>query len=363
MKSVKRIITLAILIFVMVACESTNESSTDSSNESGNSANNSGETFTLKFATSLPATAPFSEDAVEPFMERVTELTDGEVEWDYFPGEQLGKLQDYVDQTRNGVTDVAYYLGPAFPSEMPISSTLVGLPGLHESGVEGTVVWNRISKQSPILEEDFLPNGVRPIFGFVSQSYDLFTTGEEIKTPDDLEGLRVMSSGGVDSEIIEYLGGTPVTLSPTEMFEAFDKGIVDVLSSYTTPLKSYGVADLIQHGTNGAQFGAGTAGFIINEDVWQSFPDNVKDAFDQASEEIALSSIIANEEDAQKVYEEWDDQGKMYTLTEEEQKDWEEEYENFKEEWLEQQDNPKYQEAYDLFLEELHKEQNENENN
>src|SRR5699024_361094 len=261
-----------LMLLVLTACGGSSGSKDSSGDES----------YQLSVTTVVTTTHPFSEETLEPFMERVEELTDslllylivqpdnnqtilahqlmslsfmerveeltdGQVEFDYYPAEQLGKGEDFVHMVGDGVVDIAHFNAWTYPNEFPISSSLMAIPGLVTTGEEMTPIFNELIKSEPILDEDFLKNNVRPIMGMVTLPYALFTTGKEVRVPKDLKGMKVMSNGGVFRETIEQLGATPVTLSPSEMYEAFEKGVVDVVNHYPSTLNAWSMGDLIKN--------------------------------------------------------------------------------------------------------------------
>jgi len=344
----KKKIGLLCSVFILLILTACNGSASSTSKGSDDSE----ETYTLSLTTVVTTTHPFSKDTIEPFMERVEELTDGRVEFKYYPAEQLGKAADFVHMVGDGVVDIAHFNAWTYPNEFPISSSLLAMPGLVTTGGEMTPIFNDLVKSEPILEEDFLKNNVRPIMGMVTLPYALFTTGKEIKTPDDLKGMKVMSNGGVFKETIEHLGGTPVTLSPSEMYEAFEKGVVDVVNHYPSTLNAWSMGDLIKDGAPNSRFGAGPYGLMINENTWNGLPGDIQDAINQAGDEIAKSSSIIFDEDSLGIEEEWIEDGLFKRISEEEEQQWLDVYEEIRESWLEKQDD-KYKEAYDLLLEKI----------
>lgn len=311
------------------------------------------EVYTLTVTTIVSTTHPFSKDTIVPFMERVSELTDGQVQFKYYPAEQLGKAQDFIHLVRDGVVDIAHFNAYSYPSEFPITSSLMAMPGLVTTGEELTPMFNEAIRMDPVLEVDFLSNGVRPILGMVTMPYDLYTTGKEIRVPEDLKGLKVMNHGGVFKFAIEHLGGTPVTITASDMYEAFDKGVVDVINHYPSTLNAWSMGDLIKDGTSGAKFGAAPYGLMISEKTWQELPEDVQKAIYQAGDELAAASSKIFDEDSDSVEKEWIEQGQVSPLTDEEKKKWEEAHEEIRELWLAEQKEPKYKEAYDLMLEKI----------
>src|SRR5699024_8528580 len=105
------------------------------------------------------------------------------------------------------------------------------------------------------------------------------------------------ATGGISADAIEYLGGTPVSMDTADMYSAFDKGVLDAIHNYPSSILTFGVAELIGYGTTGLGFSSVAVGLMINEDLWQELPDNVKEAMEQASEEAALNG--AEEHDTQ----------------------------------------------------------------
>src|SRR5690606_35256361 len=64
------------------------------------------EPITLKLATFMPVDHPWTKAVTDPFMARVTELTNGQVNFEYYPAQQLGKAADLLMLAGDGVTDI-----------------------------------------------------------------------------------------------------------------------------------------------------------------------------------------------------------------------------------------------------------------
>ena len=183
------IMSLSIAFFILITgCSSNTETTSNpeknkeetNTNEAKNELNK--ETITLNLASAHPPTHSFAEVLIEPLMERITELTDGQVQFDYYPAEQLGKAQDLINLAQDGATDITYYASPYYPSKMPIGSNLLGMPGLFEDTYQATMAFHSVSQQSPVLENDFLNNGVRPVATYVTPPFDFYTKEFEISS-------------------------------------------------------------------------------------------------------------------------------------------------------------------------------------
>lgn len=328
----------------------------------GSSSNSGGdEKITLKVASYFPNTSPIYTAVTGPWMDRVTELTDGKVEFEYFPAEQLGKAHDLLKLTGSGVTDISIIPANYYGDNMPYSHLLAAFPDLSETSAQGTIAYHELLKESSVvLEEDYLKNGVRPILTHVSPTYELWTTGKEILLPEDLKGVKVKTPGGIANEMYESLGAVPVAIAHAETYEALEKGIIDVASYYAMAIKNSGTEDLLRYAIF-PHLGSVIHGLNIKEDVWQGLSDDVKDAMLQAGQEIMESSGNIYNEETEKFNTEFvKNGGVIKELTEVEQEKWNKATAEFANSWLKEHeaDGHQYKEVLETYrkLLEAHKE-------
>lgn len=357
MLKMKKSIFIYIAIIAMIFITGCSSNSTSSSSAEGEKENNSSsekETIKLSLASFVPTTHTFSVHGEQAFIERVTELTNGKVQFDHYPAGQMGAGPDLLGLTAKKAVDIAFVAPIYTPSEMKLGANLFGLPGLFESSYEGSMAYYKISHESPMLEEDFLNNGVRPLFTITAPPYDIYTIGKEVKVPSDLEGMRLKSAGGVYSEMLKFAGATPVTITVSDLFSALEKGVVDGMQSYHIDAEGYGVVELLENATNNLGFGAVAFGLAINEEVYQELPEEIQEALDQASLEIteSLSRVYDSENIA--VSERMAEQGiNVYEVSGNEKEEWEKLYENFTEKMLGKSDNGSFNKVLEMFQQEL----------
>lgn len=357
MKKYSMIMGLLIFFLMLAGCSSSSENTSNSNNQSANEQEDAEqETITLNLASAHSPTHSFAEKGIEPFMERVTELTDGQVQFDYYPAEQLGKAADLIGLAQDGATDITYYASPYYPSKMPIGSNLLGMPGLFEDTYQASMAFHTVSQQSPVLENDFLNNGVRPVATYVTPPFDFFTKDIEIKVPEDLKGLKVRSPGGVQSKLLEFVGATPVSVPTPEMYEAFDKGVIDTLYAAVMSLDDVKLNEVIGTGTKGAAYGSGSVGLVISEKKWQELPDNVKEAITQAGMEFTENYSTFILEENEKAIERWISEGiTIHEISGAEQEQWQKVAEEFNAKWIEEQNSEDFTKAVEMLQTEAQK--------
>jgi TRAP-type C4-dicarboxylate transport system substrate-binding protein len=265
-----------VLSAALVGC---NSSSTGGGN---NSDGQDSDKIVLKFGTHLTENHNLTENAVNPWMERVTELTDGKVTFEHYPNSQMGKAADTYELVKNGTLDVGYTL--YMESVVPLMD-LPMLPNLYNDVAAGTSAYWKVMNQAPfkgLLEEA----GIKPIMAVIWEPYTIATVKSKPETMDDFADLKLRSSGGLHNEATAALGATPVSISASESLEALRKGTVDGYWGSTTSWMDYQFDEELKYGAKNLPLNGWGGIFSMNLEVYNSLPADVQNAIDQANEEM-----------------------------------------------------------------------------
>lgn len=344
---------ITILLLFTAGC-----STSSSNNAQENNSKEQSEKITLKLGTYFANSSLLWTIITEPWMKRVTELTDGQVQFDVYPAEQLGKAHDMLQLTRDGVMDIGVFPSVYFPDNMPFSNMFSGLPNLSETSGQGTLALRDTMEQNPmILETDYLKNGIRPMLVQVSPTYELWTTGKEIRVPGDLKGLKVRTPGGIANEVYEDMGVVPVAVPHPETYEALDKGVIDAVSYYSAAVMSSGTDEILKFGIY-PHIGSVIHGVNINEKVWQSLPEDVQKAMIQAGQEVMEQTGPKYADEDLKFQREFISKGgTIAKLSKEEQDQWKNVLDNFTKKWVKEHNSTDLpmEEVLNLYKENLAK--------
>lgn len=287
--------------------------------------------ISLRAADSLPVGHIFSV-GFQKWMARVTELTNGQVEFQHFPNEQLAKRLDLYNLVRNGTVDIAYILPVDHPAELPRSS-VVELPGFAMLSSCGTPVLNGIVQE--YAEEEYLSNGVRPLFALYVGGYEIFSN-KEIRTPADLAGMKVRSAGGSHDVTLQALGAVPVPVASPEVYEAVERRTIDGILFPWTGITPYKLDEVVKNSTFGAALGATALLYVANEDSYAKLPQNVKDAMAQAAEEATPPTIETQDKTLTDLVAKLRESGMSTTdLTSEELDQWRQSLTQVQQGWIE----------------------------
>lgn len=252
------------------------------------------------------------------------------------------------------MADIGIYYASYYPSKMPITDGLLGLPGIYSTAYEGSTTYHELSKQSPILESDYLSNGVRPLFILAPPPSEIWTLGKEIKVPEDLKNTKIRVTGDMLNKAVTSLGASPVNITLPELYEGLERGVFDSINQNAVSIRDYGLGELIKYGTDGIAFGGVSAGFVINEKVFQGLPEHVQKILVEVGDEITASTAKHYDEDSRQVIQKFEEDGvSIYELTEADKEKWRAFYNELEKEWVAAQENPELEAAIEAFREKV----------
>lgn len=178
----------------------------------------------LKLAHSLDTSHPVHQGMLH-LKQRAEELSGGAMTIEIYPSAVLGGETECLEQLQNGVLAMTKTsTGPmeSFAPEMQV----FGLPYLFRDLAH---FW-KFADSEP--GRDLLHKGaVRNMYGlcyYDAGTRNFYTTKRQIKTPDDLKGMkiRVMNSP-MAIKMVEMMGASPTPISWGELYSALAQGIVD----------------------------------------------------------------------------------------------------------------------------------------
>mgnify|MGYP002403178311 CR=1 FL=1 len=153
--------------------------------------------------------------------EKIKQETNGELEIELFLG---GTLQINSADITAAVSDNIVQFGDDafFTGNVPVGN-LVRMPfminTLDEYKAMEAFVW-------PHLETAYAEKGV-VLLGQYTYAPAVFFSKKEVRSLEDLKGLKIRSASAEQAAIIQRFGGIPVTISTPEVAEAVDRGVID----------------------------------------------------------------------------------------------------------------------------------------
>lgn len=254
----------------------------------------------LRVADALPAGHYIVEYATKFWMEESTRLTNGAVQFEYYPSEQLGKAKDILSLTQTGVADIGYVATSYVSEKLPMSS-VAELPGSFKSSCEGTRAYAALAAGDGILaQQDFRPNQVRMLFALALPPYQLLTAKRRVDSLQSAAGLKLrIPGGGALDAMVRGLNAVPVRISSPELHEALSRGTVDGLLFPLGSTITYDLGPLLKFGTTGQNFGTAVIAYVIGESRWQELSPDVREALVSAGKGAMARACALMDRDAE----------------------------------------------------------------
>lgn len=220
--------------------------------------------------------------------EELTKRTNGAVQVKIFHGGTLGGSTEMIDMVGEGAVDIGNIVSSYVFSRLPMQG-FFAMP-LTFPDIESVTALNRKGwETNKKLQEDLVKNNLYP-FNFRGLAVVHMISKKPIRTMDDLKGLKVRSFGAIYPKILKKLGAVPVNIPFHEVYEGLQRGTVDAaLTSYGAAFayKNFEVAKYLSDISFGADAVYAT---YINLDLYNSWPQNLRDLFNEIVKEAEAVS-------------------------------------------------------------------------
>ncbi|PYE84575.1 TRAP transporter substrate-binding protein [Pseudoroseicyclus aestuarii] len=228
----------------------------------------------LKLAHWVPPVHTITAAVVDPLTEAAA---GGDVTIRTYPGGELGAgpLEQYI-RVLQGVADIAWGVPGYTSSQFPLTM-ISELPGAIPEGRTGAEALND-AWEAGLLGDEF-PYTL-PIALWTSEPNIFIMKGHDIRTPADVEGLKIRVAGSVGAAVIESLGGIPVQMSASEMYNALDTGLIDGIVTGSSAVADFRLDEVADSYTYGAPLGRVSFFLAMNEAVYDGLPDEGRAALD-----------------------------------------------------------------------------------
>lgn len=183
------------------------------------------ETYNLRFNHVLGPNEPFHQGFLD-WAERVEERTDGQLTIDVFHSSQLGVEEDIIEQIRQGAnvgqnTDAAR-LGNYVPG-----IAVVNGPYFLEDKEQAFQLSESETMQG-WMDELASEHGIQVVCFDWVQGERHFFTNTEVRTPEDLDGLRIRTPPApIWQESIRALGAAPTAMNFGDIYTGLQSRAVD----------------------------------------------------------------------------------------------------------------------------------------
>jgi TRAP-type C4-dicarboxylate transport system substrate-binding protein len=256
----------------------------------------------LKFST---AYMPFETPNIQAnrVMEMVEKKTNGRVKITRFMGGTLGGIHEQLGLVSSGAVDMINLHYDQYPQQLPLHKILNTDQNVSREHALANIIaiMHEIPETKALFEAEQEKNNIKVLYPGCMGVTGV-TARIQVKSLADLKGKKLNAITSYQRDFFEELGWIPVNVQIPELYEALSRGVIDAIFMATAaviPLKWYevGKAHLILG--DAVVF---SMPLTFNRDRWNSLPEDIKQAFIEASLDTSHWSIKGDEMMAQKTY-------------------------------------------------------------
>jgi TRAP-type transport system periplasmic protein len=251
---------------------------------------------TWRMATKMPPDGPEGQ-AFQLFADKVAEYSNGEMEVQVFPSEQLGDTEASLEQLQAGMIHV-YPEGSSYLQKWVPAIQFMSAPFLFDSREH----WARFMESDLVegwmaeVEDEAGITVIGDQTSFVRGPYRVLVTSRPVASLDDVQGLKLrLHPDELAAAAWSHLGAETRVLGWTEVYESIDRGIVEAVNSPVALVESMRFYEVAPHIVRHNEYPQGVA-FMVNAAAYQGLSPELREAVDKAYADAAAFSLEAMEQ-------------------------------------------------------------------
>lgn len=235
------------------------------------------EVIKLKFANYMPI-MHINVQVMDKFCKEVNEKLAGKVEITQYPAGILLTAPKMAAGVATGIADIGLAHCSYSRGRFPVME-LTELPlGSPSSYVLTHVVNDFYNKFKPKEWDAY-----HPLMFSVSPPSSIQTLKKEVKTLEDLKGLKIRGTGR-SGDVVKALGAATTPVEMMDMYESLRRGVIDGNMGPYEQLKSFRTGEVLKYHTTAYLAGSGYTFYVLfNKNKWNSLPAEAKKVIDETA--------------------------------------------------------------------------------
>ncbi len=229
----------------------------------------------LTLADQNSPTAWGPTNALQPWVKQVEQATKGRVKIEVYPSQTLVKGGEMWKAVRGGIVDIGWCFHGYWPEMTPLAD-VISLPGLPMTTAEKSseVLW-KLYEKYPAIQKEFAE--APPLALWTTTPYFLLTSKKQVKTLEDLKGMKIRVPGGPPTEQMKALGAVPTLIPMPDNYQALDKGVIDGMGAVWEAMQGFRLYEVAKFYTM-VPLASAYFSLCTNKAKWEGLPKDVRDA-------------------------------------------------------------------------------------
>ncbi|EPX78668.1 TRAP transporter substrate-binding protein [Salipiger mucosus] len=248
---------------------------------------------TLRIQTHYATEHPSGKMAAQ-FADDVETMSGGEIDIEMFYSSSVVASTETFDAAINGILDCDMTSG-AYQTGKNAGFQFVGdIMGGYETPWQ-QLSWLYYGDGMAAAQELYNAQGMQ-LIGWWLYGQESLSSSTPIAGMEDLEGWKFRSPPGMETEIFEELGASPIVMDFTEIFTALETGIIDGAdASGLYNNVGLGLYDIVSHATYPGFHSQPSDHLACNQAVWEGLSEKHQRIIETAMQKLTLQVALSME--------------------------------------------------------------------
>lgn len=192
--------------------------------------------FSFQGAHIFPESFIQTGQNLEEWAKRVTEASNGRIEFNIVHGGALLSQGDHLDGIAGGLVDVTSFYPIYFPGEFQVEGALTNIIDIWSEAapdLEGVaLIHAALHKEFPAFAAEYENRNMQMLLPLPADPY-VISCKTEVKSLADLKGRKMRTFGRYFPIMQQHLGVEPLTVPGPEAYQSLATGLIDCV--YSTP--------------------------------------------------------------------------------------------------------------------------------
>ena len=233
----------------------------------------------LMFATTNAPSTRLNMQFLHPWAEAINQDGKGVIQLDVRDGTAIASVANYYDRVTTGVVQISWGLLSTVAGKFP-RADVATLPFMAKSAADGSEAMWRLYKAG-VLGDEFAELHPLMIIALTPSGIHM---SHALKSLDNLGGAKLVVASKVNADAITLLGGAPLSIPLSDMYEAIQRGTADGAAVAWTSFDPFKLAEVTSYHVD-TRLGTSTAMMFMTKAVWDSLSPEAQNVLDKHSGE------------------------------------------------------------------------------
>jgi len=249
--------------------------------------------LTLRMQTHYATEHPTGQ-MLATFIDDVQTMSGGEIAIEMFYSSSVVATVETFDAAINGILDCDATGGAYQTGKNPAFQFVGDIMGGYDTPWQ-QYSWLYYGDGYAAAQELYNAQGMQ-LIGWAIYGQESFASSRPLAGPEDLVGWKFRSPPGMETEIFEELGASPIVMDFTEIFTALETGIIDGAdASGLANNVGLGLYDIVSHATYPGFHSMPSDHLACNQAVWEGMTEQQRRIIDTAWQKLSFQIALANE--------------------------------------------------------------------